>query len=115
LELLKLELGVWDTSRRSLALAGRPFDGGTGALSYTRDGKYLLIAGRHKPPFGPGGEPLLGVRDAATGALVNCIDREDGGIDGLAVSPDNKLLAIGGHNIGIYAIHYADKPASPKK
>ena len=82
-------------------------------MTYTRDGKYLLMLGqREPPPFAdsdmPGGLLAIGAWEVATGKLVNEISPGVG--SELVVSPDNKLLAIPHGIIDIYAIEYAEQP-----
>ena len=107
-------LGVWDPSSGTEFLAGRPFDLEFTDLVYTRDSRYLLAIGRHMSPP-DGGNVAVGVWDAKTGKLVNRISPVTNTISALpgahmAVSPDNKLLAVPGPEITIYAIEYAEQP-----
>jgi hypothetical protein len=83
-------------------LAGPVYDHGVAGLTYTRHGKYLLAAGLQKH-WQAGGKSEIGVWEVATGRIVS---RLPAGY-AMAVSPDNKLLAVAaGPNIDIYAIQY---------
>jgi WD40 repeat protein len=108
-------VGVWDASSGKKLLAGRLFNWGTCDLTYTRDGKYLLVAGVHTDAIEAGGKPVIGVWEVATGRLVNAIRPGPSAIgltvSCIAVSPDNKFLAVpAGGGIEIYAIEYAEQP-----
>jgi WD40 repeat protein len=109
-------LAVWDPASGKKLLAGRLADRELYAksLAYTRDGKYLLV--NDHPPGPPffidgsrrlGGIPVVGVWEVATGRLVNKISVESLVELGIAVSPDNKLVAVPGRTI--YAIEYAEQ------
>jgi WD40 repeat protein len=102
-------VGVWDTASGKKILAGRLFNWGHMDLAYTPDGKYLLAAGVHKDIIEAGGKPMIGVWDLATGKIVNSVPMPAYGPLRIAISPDNKLLAVPGRNIDIYAIEYTGK------
>lgn len=103
-------VGVWDAATGKKLFAGRLFNWGLADLQYTRDGKYLLIAGLHKDPIEAGGRAVIGVWDVATGKVANAIPASESALGFIpacmAISPDNKLLAVPGRNIDIYAIEY---------
>jgi len=111
------DVNVWNTAGGKEVLTGNPFDYSVNDLAYTRDGKYLLIAGRHDDADAevetgqrpPGGGVQIGVWDVATGKLVNRVAPVASAPLRMAISPDNKLLAVPGRNIDIYAIEYAGK------
>ncbi len=102
-------VGVWDMASGKKVLAGRLFNWGLYDLAYTPDGKYLLAAGVHKDIMEAGGKPVIGVWDLATGKVVNSLPMPAYGPLRIAISPDNKLLAVPGRNIDIYAIEYTRK------
>jgi WD40 repeat protein len=104
-------VAVWDAASGNEVLAGRPFGVAPRGMVYTRDGKYLLILGqRSGPPLnqdlaGAAGPSVVGVWDVATGRVVNEVF--PGGH--VAISSDNKLLAVAAGRIDIYAIEYAEQ------
>jgi WD40 repeat protein len=113
---------VWDATTGRKLLAGRVYDHAISDLAYTRDGKYLLAAGMHEH-WMAGGKGVIGVWEVATGKLVNRVAPASV-LSGqrMAVSPDNKLLAVPvAANIDIYAIECTgqskpgpDAPAATK-
>ena len=109
-------VAVWDAASGKMLVAGPAFELGARAFAYTRDGKYLLIVGqREGPPFPfgdkPGGPPVIGVWEVATGKIVSEISPLGLYFPRIAISPDNKLLAVpAGTNIDIYAIEYTEQP-----
>ncbi len=72
-------------------------------LAFSHDGRYLAVA-RNGPRFGvpgkmhmePGG---VTVWDASTGAVVKTFDNISGGVNCVAFSPDDSLLAVGGDTL----------------
>jgi len=110
----KTVVGIWDVRSGKKILAGRLFNWGTCDLTYTRDGKYLVAAGVHRDRLEGGGTPVIGVWDLSTGKVVNEIRAASSPFGllpaSLAISPDNKLLAVPGPEIEIYAIEYAQQP-----
>ena len=103
-------VGVWDSANGKKLFAGRLFNTKVFDLAYTRDGKYLLAAGVHKDVIEEGGAPEIGVWDLTTGKLVNKLPMRDAPVGHMAISPDNKLLAVPGPEIDIYTIEYAAQP-----
>jgi len=107
-------VNVWDPATQKKILSGSIF-GSLFDFVYTRDGKYLLVAGKHMPQGTPTDDPVIGVWDVASGKVVNCVKPVGIGPIHLAVSPDNKLLAVPRRNIDVYAIEYArQSQGSPK-
>ena len=100
-----LSVGVWDAATGKKRLSGAIF-GEVSALVYTRDGKHLLVAGKHMPMGTPTDNAVIGVWDVVSGRLVNRMNTSSLSVR-LAVSPDNRLLAVAGRNIDVYAIEYA--------
>jgi len=47
-------VALWDATTGKKLVAGQVFDWALYDLAYTRDSKYLLLAGQHKEPFGSG-------------------------------------------------------------
>ena len=108
-------IGVWDVATGRELLAGRVYDWGAHDLEYVRDGKYLLAAGMQDNPE-PGRNAAaprdaIGVWEVATGRLVGRI-APVGAMTHMAISPDNKLLAVPGRDIDVYAIEYAGESKS---
>jgi WD40 repeat protein len=114
----KAVVGVWDATSGKQLLAGQAiFDFGLIDLAYTRDGKYLLATGDvqggtiQEGPYAGLLETAVGVWDVATGKIVNKISPAGSLLTHIAISPDNKLLAVPARNdIDIYAIEYAEQP-----
>jgi WD40 repeat protein len=106
-------LGVWDAATGKKVFAGEVYNYGLYDLAYTRDSKYLLAVGQHDDAEAPGkrgGHVALGVWDVATGKIVNTLEQVGVPPMSVAVSPDNKLLAVPyWGNIDIYAVEYAEQ------
>ena len=104
-------IGVWDARSGKKLLAGPVFDTAIIDIAYTQDAKYLLVAGSHLSRFDPRyHSAIIAVWDVRTGKIVNQLPMERLMSARMAISPDNKLLAVPGHNMDIYAIEYADQP-----
>jgi RNA polymerase sigma factor (sigma-70 family) len=80
---------LWDAKRGKLLHSFDGHRGGVIGLAFAAEGKTLFSAGGH-------GDYLVGAWNTATGALRGRLgaDRDSG--NALALSPDGKLLAVGG-------------------
>jgi WD40 repeat protein len=106
-------VGVWDVPSGNKIMAGRLFNWEVIDLTYTRDSKYLLATGCQRNGIEDGGMPEIGVWELATGKLVAKLPGNFRNDAHLAISPDNRLLAVPGPEITIYSIEYA-APPKPK-
>jgi|GEM_PF-4054344 len=84
----------WHTSGRSEAAKVWLGGSAVGALTFTRDSKYLVIGSAS-------GELTRTETDSATRTItpmgmIECLEDGDCGVNGLATSPDGKWLAAGG-------------------
>jgi WD40 repeat protein len=99
-------LTIWDAASGKPLVSGHVFAAGS-PISFSRDGKYLFAAGKHLPKGPPDDAVAVGVWDTATGRLVGSLTTGKVYCT-VALSPDNKRLAVGASNIDIYAIEYCE-------
>ena len=85
---------VWDTETDKLR-AKWPIDIGTiRAISFSPNGKVLIAAGGHVPPFAPRGPGLVAFIDTGTGKVISTAKVLPENVGWMALSPDGKLLAV---------------------
>jgi len=95
-----------ETSSGAVLLEGHPFDEPPYCAAYTPDGRYLVIGGSHQH-YEEEQFWMIGVWELATGRLAARVDRGRRSARTLAISPDNRYLAVPCGDIDIYRLEYA--------